>query len=159
MTLPRHVGGRRALFQVQQVTLSGDTRTVRRHASASGITGAYGLDDPSTSLVAETTSRTWDIGLHMLTAVSKQRREGWLGRCRESPNVPRKCRRGRGPRLPPTGSASTAWRASVRPPWAPIHSDLHPHPYGDRIAVSEMHWDGSARRRNVDSVTSRVGYR
>ena len=67
---------RRALSQVQQVTLSGDTRTVRRHASASGINSAYGLDDLSTSLVAESTSRTWNIGLHMLTAVSKQRREG-----------------------------------------------------------------------------------
>ena len=63
--------------QVQQVTLSGDTRTVRRHASASGITNACGLDDPrSTSLAAETMSRTWNIGLHMLTAVAEQRREG-----------------------------------------------------------------------------------
>ena len=62
---------------MQQVTLSGDTRTVRRHASASGITSAYGLDDLSTSLAAESTSRTWNIGLHMLTAVAKQRREGW----------------------------------------------------------------------------------
>ena len=25
-----------------------------------------------------TTSRTWNIGLHMLTTVAKQRREGWL---------------------------------------------------------------------------------
>ena len=60
------------------MTLSGDTRTVRRHASASGITSAYGLDDLSTSLAAETTSRTWNIGhgLHMLAAVAKQRREG-----------------------------------------------------------------------------------
>ena len=67
---------RRALSQVQQVTLSDDTRTVRRRASASDITSVYGLDDLSTSLAAETTSRTWNIGLHMLTAVSKQRREG-----------------------------------------------------------------------------------
>ena len=67
---------RRALSQVQQVTLSDDTRTVRRHASASGITSAYGLDDLSTSLAAETTLRTWNIGLHMLTAVAEQRREG-----------------------------------------------------------------------------------
>ena len=28
-----------------------------------------------------------------------------------------------------------------------------------RIAVAERHWDGSARRRNVDSVTARVGDR
>ena len=89
---------------------------------------------------------------------SSVERADWR-RCRESPNVPRKCRRGRGPRLPPTGSASTAWRASVRPSWAPIHSDLHPHPYGGRIAVAERHWDGSARRQNVDSVTARVGDR
>ena len=44
----------------------------------------------------------------------------------------------------------------------PVSSDLlgpAPSPVGDRIAVSEMHWDGSAQRRNVDSVTSRVGYR
>ena len=34
-----------------------------------------------------------------------------------------------------------------------------PHPYGGRIAVAERHWDGSARRRNVDSVTARVGDR
>ena len=61
---------------MQQVTLSGDTRTIRRRASASGITSACGLDDPSTSLAAETMSRTWNIGLHMLTAVAKQRREG-----------------------------------------------------------------------------------
>ena len=61
---------------MQQVTLSGDTRTVRRHDSASDITGACGLDDPSTSLAAETTLRTWNIGLHMLTAVAEQRREG-----------------------------------------------------------------------------------
>ena len=63
---------------MQQVTLSDDTRTVRRRASASGITSVYGLDDLSTSLAAETTSRTWNIGLHMLTTVAKQHREGWL---------------------------------------------------------------------------------
>ena len=68
---------RRALSQVQQVTLSDDPRTVRPHASASDITSACGLDDLSTSLAAESTSRTWNIGLHMLTAVAKQRREGW----------------------------------------------------------------------------------
>ena len=62
---------------MQQVTLSDDPRTVRPHASASDITSACGLDDLSTSLVAESTSRTWNIGLHMLTAVAKQRREGW----------------------------------------------------------------------------------
>ena len=62
---------------MQQVTLSDDPRTVRPHASASDITNACGLDDLSASLVAESTSRTWTIGLHMLTAVAKQRREGW----------------------------------------------------------------------------------
>ena len=62
---------------MQQVTLSDDTRTVHPHASASDITSACRLDDLSTSLVAESTSRTWNIGLHMLTAVAKQRREGW----------------------------------------------------------------------------------
>ena len=67
---------RRALSQVQQATLSDDPRTVRRHASASDITSACGLDDLSTSLVAKWTSRTWNIGLHMLTAVAEQRREG-----------------------------------------------------------------------------------
>ena len=62
---------------MQQVTLSDDPRTVRPYASASDITSACGLDDLSTSLVAESTSRTWNIGLHMLTAVAKQRRDGW----------------------------------------------------------------------------------
>ena len=68
---------------MQQVTLSDDTRTVRRRASASGITSVYGLDDLSTSLAAETTLRTWNIGLHMVTAVFQaasrhESGEGWL---------------------------------------------------------------------------------
>ena len=62
---------------MQQVTLSDDPRTVRPHASASEITSACGLDDLSTLLVAESTSSTWNIGLHMVTAVAKPRREGW----------------------------------------------------------------------------------
>ena len=37
--------------------------------------------------------------------------------------------------------------------------DLHPHPYVTVTRWSEMHWDGSARRRNVESVTDRVGNR
>ena len=62
---------------MQQVTLSDDPRTVRPYASASDITSACGPDDLSTSLAAESTSCTWNIGLHMLIAVAKQRREGW----------------------------------------------------------------------------------
>ena len=47
------------------------------HLMGARPTSACGLDDLSTSLVAESTLSTWNIGLHMLTAVAKQRREGW----------------------------------------------------------------------------------
>ena len=40
---------------------------------------------------------------------------------------------------------------------APIHSHLHGLPYRGHTAVSQEHWDGSARRRNVDPLTERLG--
>ena len=146
---------RRALFQVQQVTRGryGDMPVLLVSPARVGWT-IRAPRWPRRRLRAHGTS----VCTCSPPSPSSVKRADWR-RCRESPNVPRKCRRGRGPRLPPTGSASTAWRASVRPSWAPIHSDLHPHPYGGRIAVAERHWDGSARRRNVDSVTTRVGDR
>ena len=114
---------RRALSQVQQVTLSDDPRTVRPYASASDITSACGLDDLSTSLVAESTSRTWNIGLHMLTAVAKQRREGW----KEA--MPRVAQRARHVQER-TGTTSAAHDARTRP--RPL-GEPRLHPRGPRF--------------------------